>query len=589
MKTCCIIIARAGSKGLVDKNTTPVLGRPMIEWTLDHALAAAWAGVVDAVAVSTDGRKIADVARARNVTVIDRPAELATDTATVDAAVRHAVETLESQTDQTFDAVVILYANVPVRPDDLIGRSVAKLRETCCDSVQSLAPVGKAHPYWMKTLGGPGGDALEPYEANAVYRRPDLPPCYQLDGGIIAVRRAALFKAATDEQSDEPHAFLGGDRRAVTTEAHAVVDVDEAGDLVVAEAALRRQLRGPDELRIGAHRVGAARPVFVIAELGVNHDGDADRAIELTHAARRAGADAIKLQCFDPDHLLSAEAELARYQQQSADDPRQMLRRLGLGDAAMMQVRQVARELGLAFIVTPFGLEDRDRLARLDVDAVKIASSDCINRPLIDMAASLGRPLLISTGAAHLGEVVRAIRYAPRDRTALLQCVSSYPVPVGCAALRGINVLTDLFGGTVGYSDHTTGLLTGMLAVAAGACIIEKHLTHDTTAAGPDHAASLDPPALAKYIEHIRAGEAERGDLAKVVEACEADVRRVSRQSLCATGDLAAGSVLARANLTIKRPGTGLPAEWLDHVIGRTLKRDVKADHLLHEGDVDGF
>lgn len=227
-----LILARAGSKGLPGKNEKEVAGRPMLSWTVDDARSAA---CVDRVVLSTDGARLAEIGRGLGIGVVERPGDLATDTATVDSAARQAVEVLEGE-GVVVDEVVLLYGNVPVRPAGLIDRAVAMLRETGCDSVQSVCPVGKAHPWWMKRVGEDG--RMEAYEANRAYRRQDLPALYLLDGGLIVLRREALFTVV----AGEPHAFLGGDRRAVVTEPGEVVDIDTEADLAVAEAALR--LRG---------------------------------------------------------------------------------------------------------------------------------------------------------------------------------------------------------------------------------------------------------------------------------------------------------------------------------------------------------
>lgn len=226
-----IVLARAGSKGLPGKNETLLAGKPLVAWTLEHALASK---LLHRVVLSTDGERLANIGRAAGVTVLMRPAELASDTATVDSAARHAVLAIEQQERCTCDPIVILYGNVPLRPADLTDRALAKLRDTGCDSVQSVCPVGKMHPFWMKKLGGAQGDSLLMYQDNQVYRRQELPPVYMLDGGIIAVTRASLFQV----QPGQPHAFLGKDRRAIITESGQVVDIDSDLDLRVAQAML---------------------------------------------------------------------------------------------------------------------------------------------------------------------------------------------------------------------------------------------------------------------------------------------------------------------------------------------------------------
>ncbi|MEM9415870.1 MAG: acylneuraminate cytidylyltransferase family protein [Planctomycetota bacterium] len=224
-----IVLARAGSKGLPQKNMLDVAGKPMLAWTLEHALGSA---SIDRVVLSTDGEALADIGRQHaGVEVVLRPDELASDTATVDAAARHAV----SQIVSLHRNIVILYGNIPVRPADLTDRAVAMLNDTGADSVQSVCPVGKHHPYWMKQLGV--DHQLIAYEDNAIYRRQDLPPVYELDGGIIAVTREALFNTTPGE----PHAFLGNDRRAITTQPGEVIDVDHAIDLHRAQAVLSQR------------------------------------------------------------------------------------------------------------------------------------------------------------------------------------------------------------------------------------------------------------------------------------------------------------------------------------------------------------
>lgn len=575
-----VVLARGGSKGLPRKNVLPLAGRPLIAWTIRSAQAAVTRGRLSMVVVSTDDAEIAQTASTLGVGVVRRPAELASDTATVDAAARHAVESVERSTGRTVGSVVILYGNVPLRPDDLIDRALARLRTIGCDSVQSVAPVGKMHPFWMKTLDGPEGDRLSPYVPNTIYRRQDLPPVYMLDGGIIAVTRSSLARV----EDGRPHAFLGDDRRAIVTAPGEVVDIDTAEDLRVAEAVVSAPNAG---LSIRGRPIGDGRPVYVIAELGVNHDGSEARALELVRAAGSAGADAVKLQLFDPRMLMSAEAEFAEYQRGEAGDPVEMLHRLELAPNSMARVRSLAHELEMGFIVTCFSIGLVPTLCRLEPDAVKLASPDCVNLPLIESVLTLGRPLLVSTGGAEMAELDRTAdllhRHGPGG--GLMQCVSCYPTPPEHAAIGALRDLRRL-GLPVGYSDHTTLIDSGAVAAAAGAVMIEKHLTYDTRAAGPDHAASLDPDGLTRYIAAVRRTTAMLGDGIKHVLDVERDVRRVSRQSVCAAGELPAGRVLEPGDLTLKRPGTGIPAARLASLVGRTLARSVRADRLLREEDL---
>jgi CMP-N,N'-diacetyllegionaminic acid synthase len=220
-----VVIGRAGSKGLPRKNLLPLAGIPMIAHTIRFAKASPSVG---RTVVSTDGEEIAAVARAEGCEVVLRPAALAGDAAPVDAAVRHAVEACGSRA----GIVLVLYANVPVRPPDLAERAIARLVATGCDSVQSYYRVGKVHPYWMSAMDDEG--RVTQFIENRIHRRQDLPPLHMLDGGLIAVRRRSLFTV----REGEPHAFLGADRRGIETAEGEVVDIDGAVDLALAEAVL---------------------------------------------------------------------------------------------------------------------------------------------------------------------------------------------------------------------------------------------------------------------------------------------------------------------------------------------------------------
>lgn len=344
-------------------------------------------------------------------------------------------------------------------------------------------------------------------------------------------------------------------------------------------------------MRIGDREIGPNHPPYVIAEIGVNHDGSVERALALARMARDAGADAVKLQLFKTDLLLSRSAKLAAYQESAGEtDPIGMLRRLELSVEQMTPVVGVIHELRLHAIVTVFSVELVGEARGLGWDAYKTASPDIINRPLLDEIATTGGPMIVSTGASTLAEVERAVGWLKRagERVALLQCVSCYPTPIEHASLGGIAAIGEVFAGPVGYSDHTAGVETGAMAVAAGACVLEKHLTYDRSAAGPDHAASLDVDGFGRYVELARSGVRADDSLEplKRVLDIERDVRSVSRQSLIPRHSFPAGHVLTRDDLTIKRPGIGLEPCELEGVVGRALARDVEADVPLTRGDL---
>ncbi|MFG0259892.1 MAG: N-acetylneuraminate synthase family protein [Phycisphaerales bacterium JB041] len=342
-------------------------------------------------------------------------------------------------------------------------------------------------------------------------------------------------------------------------------------------------------MRIGRTGIEREHPVYVIAEIGVNHDGSIERALLLTDAAADAGADAVKLQLFETDLLMSRAAKLAAYQAAAGEtDPLAMLRRLELSIDEMACVIERAHARGVHAIVTVFSVGLVARAETLAWDAYKSASPDIVNRPLLEAMAETGQPLIVSTGASTIEEVTRAAAWldAARARLAFLQCVSSYPAPE--PGFGGIGAIATATGLPVGYSDHTPGVETGAEAVSHGACVLEKHLTYDTRAAGPDHAASLEPRAFAEYVKRAKAAQrvAPSGAGEKQLFDCERDVRTVSRQSVTTARELPAGHALSSDDLTIKRPGTGIEPWRLDGVIGRRLARAVEADAPLSADDL---
>jgi N-acylneuraminate cytidylyltransferase len=243
-----VILARGGSKGVPGKNIAPVAGRPCIAWTIDAARAARG---ISRIVVSTDGLRIAAIAREMGTELVMRPADLASDTARVDDAARHAVREAERAGHAWSGPLVILYANVPVRPAGLIDRALTMLEESGCDSVQSYAPVGKHHPWWMTRIDADG--SVRPWEGevlnHGVYRRQDLPPALVPDGGVIALTRAALLGEIAGVEPG-PHAFFGRDRRGVINPEGGVVDIDTPLDLVVADAVLRQQAGQPARMAL---------------------------------------------------------------------------------------------------------------------------------------------------------------------------------------------------------------------------------------------------------------------------------------------------------------------------------------------------
>lgn len=328
---------------------------------------------------------------------------------------------------------------------------------------------------------------------------------------------------------------------------------------------------------------------LIIAEAGVNHNGDMALAKRLIDAAASAGADLVKFQTFSAKRLVTAGAAKADYQRASgaaAETQDAMLSRLEL--SATMHDELIAhcalRDIG--FFSTAFDIDSIDLLARLGQDYFKVPSGEITNLPYLRHLASYARPVIISTGMANMGEIEAAIGVIEQAGTAraditVLHCTTEYPTPMAEVNLRAMQSIGAAFGVAIGYSDHTRGIEVAIAAVAMGARIIEKHFTLDRTLPGPDHQASLEPQELAAMVAAIRNIETALGDGVKRLTPSEARNRPVARKSLVALRPIAAGEAFSADNTTAKRPGTGIsPMRW-DEVMGRAASRAFGTDELL--------
>jgi len=329
--------------------------------------------------------------------------------------------------------------------------------------------------------------------------------------------------------------------------------------------------------------------IEIIAEIGVNHDGSLAKARQLVTVARDCGADWAKFQTFKAAQLATDTAPTAAYQRVHHAGPQQtMLSRLELGEDAFRELRAFCREVGISFLSTPFDPGSLEFLLSLGLATVKVGSGELTNLPLLERLGAAGVRVILSTGMSTLGEVERAIR-ALQDagcrELVLLHCVTQYPTPIDQVNLRAMATLRSAFGLPVGYSDHTPGIEVAVAAAALGAVVIEKHLTLDPTAPGPDHAASSAPAEFAALVRAIRNVEAALGDGVKRPAACELPNRVVARKSLVAARDLAAGAVIAAGDLVVKRPGGGIAPRHRDRVIGLRLARAVARDTVLSWDD----
>lgn len=329
--------------------------------------------------------------------------------------------------------------------------------------------------------------------------------------------------------------------------------------------------------------------VIIIAEAGVNHNGDYQRAVDMVYAAKEAGADYVKFQTAVPELVISSVAPKAEYQKETTgnnESQLEMCRKIHLRLDDYLPLSQLCREVGIGFMSTPFDLVSIDCLASLGMDYWKIPSGEITNLPYLRKIASKGGKVILSTGMSEMPEIEAAMAVLqsggiPRKDISLLHCNTQYPTPMRDVNLRAMEQLRSLHPGMVGYSDHTVGIEVPVAAVAMGASIIEKHFTLDKSLPGPDHRASLDPAELKAMVCAIRNIEQAIGNGEKHISDSERPNIEIARKSIIAARDIQAGELLTEENLTVKRPGNGIsPMRW-DEVIGTRAIRDFKADHLI--------
>lgn len=338
-------------------------------------------------------------------------------------------------------------------------------------------------------------------------------------------------------------------------------------------------------------RLAGRDTCFVIAEVGVNHNGDLDLARRLIDVAARAGAEAVKFQTFFADELVTTTAAQADYQARNRgrdDSQYEMLRALELSEDDYRALKLYCDDKGIIFLSTPFSERAVDLLADIGVDGFKISSGDLTHLPLLRHIAGYGRPAILSTGMGTLGEIdeaVTAMAGAGLDEVAILHCVSNYPADPAECNLRAMDTIRGAFGKPTGWSDHTLGNAVSVAAVARGAPLIEKHFTLDRTMPGPDHAASLEPEELNRFVQDLRDTRAALGTPVKRPTASERETAKVARRSVTLRRALPAGHVLEAGDLMMRRPGLGLSPARVTEILGRRLVRDLDAEHVLTSDD----
>ena len=329
---------------------------------------------------------------------------------------------------------------------------------------------------------------------------------------------------------------------------------------------------------------------LIIAEAGVNHNGDIAKAKALIDKGAEAGVDYVKFQTFKAEKLVTKQAQRASYQDkntQNNDSQYEMLKKLELSQALHQELMDYCNQKGVKFLSTGFDSESLGFLAQLGITIAKVPSGEITNLPYLRQVASLFPEVILSTGMATIGEIKDAVKVlidngVSKDKIIILHCNTEYPTPMEDVNLKAMLHIQRELGLPIGYSDHTLGIEVPIAAVALGATVIEKHFTLDKTLPGPDHKASLEPNELKAMVSAIRNIEkAIGGSGLKEVSKSEEKNKPIARKSIVASTDIKKGDIFTPENLTVKRPGTGIsPMQW-DEVIGKEAKRDFQEDELI--------
>ncbi len=348
-----------------------------------------------------------------------------------------------------------------------------------------------------------------------------------------------------------------------------------------------------NSIKIGNRLIGDDEPCFIIAEVGVNHNGDINLAKALIDIAIDAGADAVKFQIFNAEAVVTKKAEMAEYQKSATgviESQYEMLKRLELGKRDFEELADYAKERQIMFLSTPFDKESAELIYKLDLPAFKIGSGEITNLPFLRYIAQKKRPIILSTGMSTLGEVEEGLNCIQKEGVVdiiLLHCVSDYPTDIRHVNLRAIKTLKYAFKLPVGFSDHTMGIIAPLASVALGSCMIEKHLTIDKSLPGPDHRASLDPKTFKNMVLAIKDLESSLGDGIKKPTESEENTRMIVRRSLVAKVDIPKGKTITEDVLDIKRPGTGIKPKYWDEIIGKKARENIKKHDVLTWGTIE--
>lgn len=555
-RSIAIVPARGGSKGLPRKNIAPLGGKPLIAHTIDAARAAL---SIERIIVSTEDPEIASIARKYGAEVpFLRPLELAADETPSLCVIQHALAHLKAAEGCEPEIVVLLQPTSPLRGPTDIDQAVSILEKMGADSVVSVC-ASEHHPAWMRRLeAGRVYPFLE--DAPEYTRRQDLPPVYRLNGAIYATRRRVIL---------EENRILGRDTRALIMSAESSVDIDTELDLQFASSIFQQRPGRTPHLNVDGRLIGPDYPPLVIAEIGINHEGDFSKALKMVDDAADAGCECVKFQCHVIEDEMIPNAVVPGNAKESIWD---IMSRCALSEDEERRLKEHVQAKGMIYLSTPFSRAAAARLEKIGVSAYKIGSGECNNYPLIRHIAAYGKPVILSTGMNDIASVQPAVDILRQAQVpfALMHCTSMYPTPYDKVRLGALHDLSMVFPDAVlGLSDHSLGNYTCFAAVPLGASILEKHFTSDRDWPGPDIPISITPLELKQLVEGTKAIALAVGGHKTVLNE-EQPTIDFAYACVVSTRDIERGERLTEKNVWVKRPGTGeIKAIDYERVLGR--------------------
>ncbi|MGA2418311.1 MAG: N-acetylneuraminate synthase [Candidatus Staskawiczbacteria bacterium] len=569
-KILAIIPARGGSKRIPQKNIKPLLGKPLIVYTIESALKSKY---LDRIIVSTDDEEISQISKGTGAEVIKRPKNLAEDNTPTHPVVEHIIAYLGETEKYKPDIVLLLQPTSPLRTAQDIDRAIELFLKNKCESVVGVREAEhlihasfKIEEKYLKPI------------LNRKYlelKRQDLPKVYIPNGAIFISTPANLFKYKS---------FFCEKILPYIMPTEKSVDIDNEADFESAELLIRKNQ--DEKIRLGNKLVGEGKPCFIIAEAGVNHNGSLEIAKKLIDVAKDARADAVKFSTFKAEDVVSEFAGMAEYQKKNTgnnESQLQMLKKLELNNQDFLELKKHCDKKGIIFLSTPH-TEDAVDFLEPFVPAYKIASGDLTNLPFLEKVAEKKKLIILSTGMADMAEVktaVKTIKKCGNNKIIILHCTTDYPCLPKEVNLRAMLTLRRELNLPVGYSDHTKNIFVPIMAIVMGAQVLEKHFTLDKNLPGPDHKASLDPKELKEMIHNIREAEEILGSAIKKPTKSEKKIMKIVRKSIIAREDIAKNEILTKDKLIIKRPSGGIESKYLGGILGKKTKEGIKKNELV--------